>query len=141
VAHRTVDPPTYTTPRDTISGNPTSSAHRRVALVSTRAPEDQLASEPPILRALVPSPVDPRPPKARYAATPRPSPKCQILAYQFGGTSSKGLASAMDEQDRWRCLDIAQMQDIAVVAGPWHTGSNRGPGNYCIEITDLVIHP
>jgi hypothetical protein len=65
----------------------------------------------------------------------------QILAYQFGGSSSKGLASDMPEKDRWRCLDIAQMQDIAVVAGPWHTGANRGPGNYCIEATDLAIHP
>ena len=65
----------------------------------------------------------------------------QILAYQFGGTSSKGQASTLDEKDRWRCLDVALMKDIQIVVGPWHTGSNRGHGNYCISMTDLTVYP
>lgn len=65
----------------------------------------------------------------------------QILAYQFGGDTSKGPAVEIDDELRWRCMPIEGLSDVEIVEGPWHTGDNRGAGNTCIADTDLAIHP
>jgi hypothetical protein len=45
-----------------------------------------------------------------------------ILGYQFAGGSSKPPTS--DDQ-RWRCMEVAKVQGLAVREGPWHTSTNH----------------
>jgi len=70
-----------------------------------------------------------------------PNGNDQIMAYQFGGESSKGPVIDQPEESRWRCFDVGQLSDLVIVDGPWHTAVNRGRGNTCIVSTDYEIHP
>lgn len=65
----------------------------------------------------------------------------QILSYQFGGETSKGPVTSVPEKARWRCMALSELSSVRAVGGKWHTGANRGAGNFCIEHTDLAIHP
>src|SRR5438445_12776593 len=52
-----------------------------------------------------------------------PDGQVQALFFQFGGESGKRLPPQGD----WRCLRLAELSDVLVRDGPWHTGPRRLP--------------
>jgi predicted nucleic acid-binding protein len=53
----------------------------------------------------------------------------KALVYQFGGAStSRPLGKG-----EWRCLRLAQVSDVALRDGPWHTGSEHRKTQRCVE--------
>jgi hypothetical protein len=60
-----------------------------------------------------------------------------VFAYQFGGTSGRGLQPAGSRQN-WRCFSVAQLVDVTVVVGVWRSPSEPGDDiQSCIEKVDL----
>ena len=50
----------------------------------------------------------------------------QVLCYQYGGTSSSGLAPA-GSSDNWRCMPIRGLSDVKVLkGGPWRSADRPG---------------
>jgi hypothetical protein len=63
----------------------------------------------------------------------------QALCYQFGGSSSSGLAPAGSTAN-WRCVIIDQLQDVAVSAGDsWHTAPNHSRPQTCVDYIDVEV--
>jgi hypothetical protein len=58
----------------------------------------------------------------------------RALFFQFGGTSSRGLAPGGD----WRCLPLAGLSEVSVHGGDWHTRSHSRPQS-CIDEVDLEV--
>jgi hypothetical protein len=70
-----------------------------------------------------------------------PQGREKVLVYQFDGTSSKGPVSGLPAQQRWRCLFVAELDELRSISGPWQTGSNRGAGNTCMTQTVEIVNP
>jgi hypothetical protein len=62
----------------------------------------------------------------------------QALFYQFGGTSSSGLAPA-GSMDNWRCVFIDQLRDVSVRDGIWHTAPNHSRPQTCVDSVDVEV--
>jgi hypothetical protein len=60
----------------------------------------------------------------------------RVLAFQFGGQSSSGLAPTGD----WKCLDLSQVEDAELRDGPWHEGGQHGRQQSCVEHVDLDVN-
>jgi predicted DNA-binding transcriptional regulator YafY len=60
----------------------------------------------------------------------------KLLAWQFGRTTS----SVLPPGGEWRCLRIAEMQDVAARDGRWHTGSRHRSAQSCVQEIDLDIN-
>lgn len=60
----------------------------------------------------------------------------KVLAYQFAGESSRPPQS---DDDRWRCLDVADIKNLQVIDGPWHTAKNHSKKQTCVKVIDLEI--
>jgi predicted DNA-binding transcriptional regulator YafY len=59
-----------------------------------------------------------------------------VLAFQFGGTSSKGLPP----KGEWRCFTIDKMTDIQTRSGRWHSGEGHSKTQPCIQHVDVDIN-
>lgn len=62
----------------------------------------------------------------------------QALFYQFGGSSSSGLAPA-GSGENWRCIPVANLQDVKASDGDWHTGPNHSRPQRCVAEVDLQV--
>jgi hypothetical protein len=62
----------------------------------------------------------------------------KFFAYQFGGTSFKGL-HASGSDDNWRCFIVADFTVDEVRLGQWHTTRNGARDQRCVEVVDVEI--
>ena len=62
----------------------------------------------------------------------------QALFYQFGGTSSSGLA-APGSGDNWRCIPIDGLSGVSTKEGPWHTAPNHSRPQTCVDEIDVEV--
>lgn len=62
----------------------------------------------------------------------------QALFYQFAGDSSSGLGPAGDPSN-WRCMPIAQLSEVAVKDGLWHTAPNHSRPQTCVGQIDVEV--
>src|SRR5690606_11445534 len=60
----------------------------------------------------------------------------KLLAYQFGGTSSKRLPP----DGQWRCLRVAGMSNVQARNGPWHEGGSHRSEQSCVADVDLDVN-
>jgi hypothetical protein len=60
----------------------------------------------------------------------------QGLLYQFAGTSETGLAPPKSPRN-WRCLPIAGLSDVSVIAGEWHSATLGHQHQRCIDAVDV----
>jgi hypothetical protein len=59
----------------------------------------------------------------------------QALFFQFGGGSSSGLPAGGE----WRCLAVDELEDVVVRDGPWHTGTDHGYPETCVDAIDVEV--
>lgn len=60
----------------------------------------------------------------------------KVLAFQFGGESSKGLPPGGE----WRCLFLRQVRNPRLREGAWHAGSSHTRPQVCVEEVDLDVN-
>jgi hypothetical protein len=60
----------------------------------------------------------------------------KLLAWQFGGATS----SVLPPGGEWRCLNVADIRDVTVRAGRWHTGDHHRTAQTCVQEIDLDIN-
>lgn len=61
----------------------------------------------------------------------------RLLAWQFGGKTSSRL---LPVGGAWKCLNIAEMSDVKVRGGRWHTGDYHRKSQTCVVEIDLDIN-
>lgn len=59
----------------------------------------------------------------------------KMLAFQFGGGSSKGLPPGGE----WRCMFVDQLEGVAAIDGEWHSGGPHSKPQTCVDLVDLEI--
>jgi hypothetical protein len=64
----------------------------------------------------------------------------QALFYQFGGTSSSGLAPA-GSGENWRCIPVNAMQNVSVRDGVWQSAPNHSRPQTCVDDIDVEATP
>jgi hypothetical protein len=60
----------------------------------------------------------------------------RVLCFQYAGGSSRGLPPGGD----WRCLSLAGLSQVAIVAGRWRTKPHSQP-QHCIDEVELEAKP
>ena len=60
----------------------------------------------------------------------------KALTYQFGGQSESGLPP----RGNWRCLWLAQVSNVQLRDGPWHSGSTHKQPQGCVEAVDFDVN-
>ena len=62
---------------------------------------------------------------------------CEMaLSYQFGGQSNSGFPP----QGEWRCFNLAQVQNVRLRRGLWHTGPRHTAKQTCVKTVDLDVN-
>ncbi|WP_247498770.1 hypothetical protein [Bradyrhizobium sp. 149] len=61
----------------------------------------------------------------------------RTLAFQFAGTSSKGLPPG----GAWKCFKLAEMTKVELRRGQWHVGSSHRERQQCVKVVDLDVNP
>jgi predicted nucleic acid-binding protein len=51
------------------------------------------------------------------------------LVFQFGGKS----AGRLPREGQWRCLYLADVTELALRSGPWHSGSQHRKRQHCVD--------
>jgi general stress protein 26 len=64
------------------------------------------------------------------------SGQAAVLAFQFGGTSSKPLPRSGE----WRCFTIDKVTDIRLRDGRWHSGKGHSKTQPCIQYVDVDVN-
>jgi hypothetical protein len=59
----------------------------------------------------------------------------QLLSFQFAGQSSSGLPA----RGEWRCMPVAEIQNVQTREGPWHTGYSYLKPQTCVHTIDVEI--
>jgi hypothetical protein len=67
-----------------------------------------------------------------------PDGKAQCLFYQFAGGSETGLG-ADGSPDNWRCLPVANLRNVLVRPGTWHTAPNHSRPQTCVRRIDVQV--
>jgi uncharacterized protein len=52
----------------------------------------------------------------------------RVLVYQFGGES----AGVLPARGEWRCLHLADVEDVKLRIGPWHSGGQHRKRQQCV---------
>jgi hypothetical protein len=65
--------------------------------------------------------------------------KGYALFYQFGGQSSSGPIQPGRSTENWRCIEIADLSEVTIEDGPWHTASYSSKLKTCIDDLDAVV--
>ena len=60
----------------------------------------------------------------------------QVLCYQFGGQSSRGLRPG-DSANNWRCIPLNGLSSVELLDLPWHSGARHSNIQTCIEYIEL----
>jgi hypothetical protein len=61
----------------------------------------------------------------------------RTLAFQFAGSSSKGLLPG----GQWKCLNVAEMSNVALRSGEWHGGASHRKRQECVKDVDIDVNP
>jgi hypothetical protein len=48
----------------------------------------------------------------------------RALFYQFGGSSSRGIATGGGVEQNWRCMFVEDLSNVTLAAGEWFTAPN-----------------
>jgi len=64
--------------------------------------------------------------------------KCEekALTFQFAGESNSKLPPGGE----WRCLVLAEVENIRLRDGPWHTGRSHRKTQSCVELVDIDVN-
>ena len=62
----------------------------------------------------------------------------QALFYQFGGNTSSGPVNP-NSPNNWRCLRLADLEDVQARDGEWHTAYNHSQAQTCIDRIDCEV--
>ena len=60
------------------------------------------------------------------------------LLYQYGGTSSSGLAPVGSGKN-WRCLFVDQLSDVKLIDGVFETAPNHSQPQTCVDVRIAVV--
>lgn len=60
----------------------------------------------------------------------------QALFYQFGGTSSSGLAPEGSSKN-WKCMILSKLSNVSVINGEWKTGPSHAKPSTCV--VDVIV--
>lgn len=60
----------------------------------------------------------------------------QVLCYQFGGESSRGLERG-DSSSNWRCIPLQGLDAVELLDLPWHSGVKHSDIQTCIEYIEI----
>ena len=60
------------------------------------------------------------------------------LLYQFGGTSSSGLAP-IGSGDNWRCIFVDKLTHLESKTGDWYTAPNHSRPQKCVDRIDVEV--
>ena len=60
----------------------------------------------------------------------------KVLAYQFGGESSKGLPPG----GQWRCLKVEDVKDVKLRDGWWYSGQEHAKTQSCVDDVFLDVN-
>ena len=63
--------------------------------------------------------------------------KPHVLAYQFAGESRSGLPAGGE----WRCLNLEDLEEIALHPGPWHSAANVFNPQSCLDDVAVAVEP
>lgn len=61
----------------------------------------------------------------------------KVLSFQFAGSSSKGLPPG----GQWRCMDVADISNVVLRDGEWHTGHSHLKPQTCVKTVDVQAGP
>jgi len=61
----------------------------------------------------------------------------RVLAFQFAGGASSGLPPG----GQWKCLDIAEMSEVELREGRWHSGRSHRQPQHCVAEVELDVNP
>jgi hypothetical protein len=61
----------------------------------------------------------------------------RTLAFQFAGSSSKGLPPG----GAWKCFKLVEMTKVELQKGKWHAGSSHRERQQCVKVVDLDVNP
>jgi hypothetical protein len=61
----------------------------------------------------------------------------RTLAYQLAGESSSGLPA----NGEWKCFQVAEMRNVELRDGEWHSGVQHSARQTCVEVVDLDVNP
>ena len=62
----------------------------------------------------------------------------QMLAYQFGGRSSRPMRGP---KTRWRCMKLSDVRDAELREGEWHSGGTHSQAQSCVQVVDYDVNP
>lgn len=60
----------------------------------------------------------------------------QMLGFQFAGQSSRPLP----RDGAWKCLALSKVRNAVIRDGDWHTASDHGSDQSCIDDVDLDVN-
>jgi len=61
----------------------------------------------------------------------------KALVFQFGGSSSRGLAGAAN----WRCFFLSKMTVATLQDGPWFAGDSHMTSETCVADVEFDVNP
>ncbi len=61
----------------------------------------------------------------------------RVLAFQFAGGASRGLPRG----GQWKCFDIAEMSEVELREGRWHSGRSHRHPQHCVAEVELDVNP
>jgi hypothetical protein len=62
--------------------------------------------------------------------------RLQVLCYQFGGESSRGLEHG-NSPANWRCIPLNGLSEIELLDLPWRSGAKHSNIQTCIEYIEV----
>lgn len=61
----------------------------------------------------------------------------RVLAFQFAGGASSGLPPG----GQWKCFDVADISEVELRQGRWHSGGSHRQPQHCVADVDLDVNP
>jgi hypothetical protein len=61
------------------------------------------------------------------------------LFYQYGGESNSRPIQPDGSAVNWRCLDIAELTNVTLVEGAWHSAPNHSRPQTCVGEVDVEV--
>ncbi len=61
----------------------------------------------------------------------------RVLAFQFAGGASSGLPPG----GQWKCFDVADISEVELRQGRWHSGRSHRQPQYCVADVELDVNP
>src|SRR5687768_11193285 len=59
------------------------------------------------------------------------------LLYQCAGGSAGGLSEKPEAN--WRCMDVAQLEDVEIIQGDWLTPTNYSLPTRCLDVVEVSV--